>query len=447
MQTQRDHQQAYQFAMGRLATALVSGDPGRGESPTRRAALGTFLGTGIVVLLCAGFGVYGLISPAPTTSWRTPGSIVVDQRTGASYLYLNGELRPVRNYASALLLAGKDATVRSVSEASLGDTPHGPPVGIPDAPDELPTPTTLVSGSWTSCLRPDLPSAETVDFAPGGRTAGFPADRQALLTTPDGLRHLLWRGVDYPVPSTATLIALGLDGDQPVAAPQNWLRALPTGTPLAAAPVPDAGRPGGSVAGAPVRIGQLFTADGGRSSYVMTAAGIAPVDATEAALLAAQPGAAPARQVSQAALAAAPVADSGAAPGGDLPDVLDAPQLNAGGQAVCLLQHTTDGGQSLASTLVLEHGAAATGDTPVLVPPNGGVYAVNQEDVMAQVSDPRQYLITDQGTAYPVDSSSATLLGLSGASPVVLPQSLLAALPSGPTLSRSAAQATTGGTP
>jgi type VII secretion protein EccB len=446
LQTRRDHLQAYQFAMGRLATALVSGDPGRGDSPTKRAALGTFLGAGIVVLLCVGFGVYGLISPAPTDSWRSAGSIVVDQRTSSRYLYLDGELRPVRNYASALLLAGRNATVRSVSDASLGGTPHGSPVGIPDAPDELPTASTLTGSSWTRCLRPDLSAGEVVDFAPAGRTAAFPADRQALLGGPGGKRYLLWRGVSYPVPSASTLIALGLDADRAVQAPQSWLQALPTGAPLAAAALPKAGTPAGSVAGKPVRVGQLFsTADSGGRFYVMTATGIAPVSATEEALLAARPGTAPTRQVSAVELAAAPVAAPGAALGSTLPDVLDAPQLTAGDQAVCLQQQVTNGGNSVGSTLVLEHGAAGTGSGRVIVPANGGVYAVSQEDVVAQISDPRQYLITDQGTAYPLVSGSAALLGLGGTSPVPLPDGLLNLLPRGPVLSQSAAAATGGG--
>lgn len=447
MQTRRDHLQAYQFAADRLATALVSGDAGRGESPTKRAALGSVLGAGIVVLLCAGFSVYGLISPAPTDDWRTPGSIVVDRSTGSNYLYLGGVLRPVRNYASALLIAGKGAVVRTVPAASLAGVPHGAPIGIPDAPDALPAASALVSGPWTRCLRPDLQPGESVDFAPAGRTTAFPADRQLLLTGPDGRLYLLWRGVSYPVPSTATLIALRLDADQAVSAPDSWLRTLPSGTPLVAPALAGAGRPAGAVGGQAVRVGQLFTTtDGDGRSYVMTAGGLAPVSATTAALLAAEPGAAPVRQVGSTVLAAAPVTAPGNSPGRDLPDVLGAAQLAPGtGTAVCELQHIADDGRTVAGTLVLEHGGSGTGGPAVVVPVDGGVFAVAQEDVVAQVSNPQEYLITDQGTAYPIDSTGAALLGLGSTSPVELPQSLLTLLPHGPLLSRSAATATIGG--
>ncbi|SEL31149.1 type VII secretion protein EccB [Streptacidiphilus jiangxiensis] len=447
MQTRRDHLQAYQFAMGRLATALVSGDPGRGESPTKRAALGSVLGAGVVVLLCAGFGVYGLISPAPTDDWRTPGSIVMDRSTGSRYLYLDGVLRPVRNYASALLIAGKDATVREVSAVPLGDTPHGPPIGIPDAPDALPAASALLSGPWTQCLRPDLQAGESVDFTPAGRTSGVPADRQLLLTGPDGKLQLLWRGVTHLVPSTATLIALRLDADQAVPAPANWLRTLPSGAPLVAPVLAGSGRAAGSVGGQAVKVGQLFTTtDGAGRSYVMTSGGLAPISATTAALLAAERGAAPVRQVGSTVLAAAPVAAPGSSPGTDLPDVLGAQQLTVGAHAaVCELQHIADSGRTVAGTLVLEHGGSGTGGPAVDVPVGGGVFAVAQEDVVAQVSNPQEYLITDQGTAYPIDSTAAALLGLGSTSPVELPQGLLDVLQRGPVLSRGAAEATVGG--
>jgi type VII secretion protein EccB len=445
MQTRRDHLHAYRFAMGRLSTALVSGDPGRGDSPTGRGALGTFMGAGVVVLMCAGFGVYGLISPPASTSWRSPGSIVMEQQTGSRYLYLGGELRPVLNYASALLILGNGATVREASAASLGSTPHGSPVGIPDAPDSLPAPSGLLSGPWTQCLRSDVTGGEVVDFAPNGHTSALPSGRQALLSAPNGERFLLFGGTLYPVPSTSALIALGLDADQALPAPQGWLSALPTGAPLTAAPVADSGHPAGKVAGQPTDVGQLFeTADTGSDhDYVMTSDGIAPVGATEAALLAARPGADAIRTVASTALAAAPVSSS-AAPGATLPDVLDAPALATGGSALCLRQQSS--GATLSSQVVLEQGAAATGDRAVLVPPTDGVLAVDQQQLAEQASDPQTYLITDEGVAYPLgDSQAEAALGLGNAGAMPVPESVLGALPRGPVLDSTAARLTVKG--
>ena len=445
MQTRRDHLHAYRFAMGRLATALVSGDPGRGDSPTARAALGTFMGAGVVLLLCAGFGVYGLISPPANTSWRTAGSIVVEQQTGSRYLYLDGELRPVLNYASALLILGTGATVRDASSASLNHTPYGSPVGIPDAPDTLPAPTALLSGPWTQCLRSDVPGGEVVDFDPAGHTAGLPADHQLLISGPHGNRYLLFNGVLYPVPSTSALIALGLDGDQALHAPQAWLSALPTGPALAAAPISGSGRPAARVAGQPTDVGQLFATAGAGTGheFVMTGDGVAPVGATEAALLAARPGTPAVRTVAATDLASAPVS-SAPAPGGSLPDVLDAPAPALGSTAVCLRQQSD--GAALSSQVVVEHGPAATGDRTVLIPPTGGVLAVDQQQVAQQASDPQTYLVTDQGIAYPLgDGQAEQDLGLGSTGAMPLPESVLAVLPRGPVLDSSAARLTVKG--
>ncbi|MFC1408814.1 type VII secretion protein EccB [Streptacidiphilus sp. N1-12] len=447
MQTRRDHLQAYQFAMGRLSTALLTGDPGRGDRPGRRAALGTVLGTGAVVLLCAGFGVYGLISPPVTDSWRTPGTIVMEKQTGTRYLFLGGTLRPVRNYASALLILGKGATLREVSAKDLGRTPHGAPVGITGAPDALPA--ALGGAVWTRCLAPTGvgatgvgSGAERVDFAPTAGSTPLPADQQVLLTGPEGSRSLLWRGVLHPVPEAAALIALGLDGDRPHAAPADWLADLPVGTPLTAAPITGSGHPAAAVAGRATVVGQTFrtSAAGTDHEYVMTSTGVAPIGPTEAALLAARPGALSTRQVTAADMAAAPV--SAAVPGADLPEVLNAPESATGSTALCLRQQA-DGARI--STVAVE-APAGTDSRAVQLPPDTGVVAVNQEQLARQQSSPQTYLISDQGVAYPLgDTQARATLGLGGAAPVPLPAALLAVLPQGPVLSTAAARLTVQG--
>lgn len=421
MQTRRDHVQAYHFAMGRLASALVSGDPGRGDSPTRRSAFGTVFGVGLVVLLCAGFGVYGLISPAGDTSWKTAGTVILEKETGNRYLYLDGELRPARNYASALLIAGKRADPDQVAAASLAGIAHGTPVGIPDAPDTVPEATALLSGPWRMCLRGN---GRTLDFTPSPGAA-FPADRQVLLSGPQGRRWLLWHGTKYPVPAESALIALGLDTQQPVPATGEWLSALPTGAALAAAGVPGAGRPFGKVAGKAATVGQVFrTSTGGEHYYVLRADGLAPVSATEYALLAARPGAAP-REVGQADIAVARIsADRSLTTA--LPDVFGVPALDTAAQAVCV-ERETSGGTRLVT--------APVSTRRTVIPPGRGVLAV-----VGAGGGKLLYLITEQGVRYPVvGSDSLAALGYTGAKSLTLPASALALLPEGPVLSRAAA--------
>ncbi|MFD8542569.1 type VII secretion protein EccB [Streptomyces sp. NPDC059649] len=439
MQTRRDHLQAYQFAMDRLATALVSGDPGRGESPTKRAALSTFFGAGIVLLLCAGFAIYGKLSPVTNDAWRRPGSVLVEKETGNRYLYLRGALRPVRNYASALLLTrSRGRQVVTVSATALAKVPHGSPVGIADAPDTVPSAAALLSGTWTRCLRPDLDGGLAVTFGPGKAVSSFPAGRHALTAAPDGTLYLLWGGTKYRVPSKATLIALGLDGDRPLAAPAAWLASVPTGAPLSAADIAGAGKPAGRVAGKPVTVGQLFTtsAAGTTRSYVMTRGGVASLSPTESALLAAKPGAAAPREVSATDIAAAPVSTDQSLTH-RLPDVLDAPAVHRDGQAVCLREEAH--GTKLTSAVVIQRGPAATGSRTVLVPPSHGVLAVDRDQLLARAANPQSYLVTDRGIAYRLaDSKAAGALGLGG-SPTAVPKSLLAALPHGPALDTAAA--------
>ncbi|WP_405746012.1 type VII secretion protein EccB [Streptomyces sp. NBC_01525] len=445
MQTRRDQLQAYQFAMGRLATALVSGDPGMGESPTRRSALGTLFSAGIAVLLCAGFWVYGLVSPGGNTSWRQAGSIIVEEETGNRYLYLGGELRPVRNYASALLIAGNGATVQSVSRNSLAGVRHGAPVGIAEAPDSVPAASALLSGVWNRCLRPDVSGGQVLDFDPADRSSAIPDNRRVLLSAPGGTPYLLWHGTKYRVPSRAALIALGLDDQQPLAAPKNWLSAVPTGVTLAPADIPGLGKTAGKVAGHAVTVGQLFEsiAGGVDHHYVMRSDGVAPISATESALLAAQPGAAVALRMDASDIAVTPVS-SDRTMMKRLPDVLNVRTLDAAESVICLRQRTR--GESLRNEVVVESGAAASGARHVLIPPGGGVLAVEQAQSSPQSATQRMYLINEQGMAYPLANDQARqALGYGRASALPLPEAVLGLLRRGPVLSTPVAAATVRG--
>ncbi|GAA4806673.1 type VII secretion protein EccB [Streptomyces ziwulingensis] len=428
MQTRRDHVQAYQFAMGRLASALVSGDPGRGDSPTRRSTLGSVFGVGLLVLLCAGFGVYGLLSPVAADGWRENGAIVVEEETGNRYVYTGGELRPVRNQASALLIAGGRTAPETVSAASLAGVPHGTPVGLQGAPDTVPDASALATGAWARCL-PGPGAAgrgQTLVFGgPAAALAALPADRQALLSGPGGTRYLLLRGVKHPVPGDATLIALGLDDQTSLTATADWLAAVPTGAALAAPELSGAGEPAGRVAGRSARVGQVFRtgADGTEHHYVMRSDGLALVNATEYALLAARPGAPAPRRVGQPDIAAAPVsADRG--PTGRAPD-LTGVRAAAGDGTVCLEERP--GGRTRITV-------RAAGRGGVVLPAGGGVLAVPD-------GGRTEYLITEQGLKYRIaDSDAVRALGLGDSGRrLALPAAVLALVPDGPVLSRAAA--------
>ncbi|WP_241003019.1 type VII secretion protein EccB, partial [Streptomyces sp. CB01881] len=253
----------------------------------------------------------------------------------------------------------------------------------------------------------------------------LPADRAALAAGPDGARYLLLHDTKYPVPAASALVALGLDDRPAVAAPADWLAAMPTGTPLAPSPSPGAGTPAGTVAGQAAVTGQLFRTGTGTDAhhYLQRADGLAPVGATEYALLAAAPGAPAPRTVTQADVAAAPVsADRGLLT--RLPEVVGLRAPAAG--ALCLRTGPGEGVR-----LVL---GPAT-DRPVVMPPGTGALATAP-------GGGQPYLLTEQGARYPVaDADAARALGLGDPRRVlVLPADVLALLPEGPALSRAAAR-------
>src|SRR4051812_37605215 len=121
------------FIMGRLTSGMLRADPDAPESPQGRTNRGVAMSLIIAILICAGAFVFGLIKPGAKNSWRAENTLVVNKDTGGRYLYLDGRLRPVRNYASARLLLGTRMKTASVGSKSLGDTPHGAPVGITGA--------------------------------------------------------------------------------------------------------------------------------------------------------------------------------------------------------------------------------------------------------------------------------------------------------------------------
>ncbi|MGW7672683.1 type VII secretion protein EccB [Streptomyces sp. NPDC054775] len=442
MQTRRDHLHAYRFATGRLATALVTGDPGRGDSPTRRGSLGTFFGVLLVVLLCAGFAVYGLISPDPKPTWRQPGSIIVEKETGNRYLLIAGVLRPVVNYSSALLLAGPSASTRTVDADSLRGVPHGAPVGIQGAPDSLPAPSDILSGGWARCLRPDMPGGEVLDFS-AGRAVPLQQTSQIVLADSEGNRFLLWQARLYPIPSEATLIALGLDGGATIPAPDTWLRQLTKGPTLQAPAIPGSAAASRIIAGHRVHVGTVLrtsTSPEARN-YVVLSDGIAAVSPTSAALLKAGAPSVTPIVVDSAVLASVPVSRH-IAPGANLPDVVNAPALQTGSSAVCLLQSLS--GKNLSERIVLKSGQAATGTHKTIVPAGKGLLVVNRDQELAGVSAPQTYLVTDQGTLFPLgDSQAASVLRLSGPG-TSIPSEVLKLLAQGPPLSSKAAVATLG---
>lgn len=478
MQTRRDQVQAHLFVMGRLASAMLRADPDEPESPLGRTNRGAAIGVVIAVFVCAGAFVFGLLRPGGNDSWRSGENLIVDKQTGARYLYLDGRLRPVRNYASAQLLARGGLGVKTVGTSSLAGTPHGAPVGIPDGPEALPRPSDLDREPWLVCSGTQLRTtgvvtatttlaigADSVEDLSGGRRLGM---RNGLLVSgPDKTLYLLWQGSRLRLDeraNAAKALGYGSVSARPVEA--ALLNAFPQGPDLAPIDVPGRGENGPSLGGRSTRIGQLFRVDvpGSAAQYhVLSRDGLVPLTATEAALLMGDPRtremAYEGRSVTVATLGAdtlterlAPNPDALTAETKRLPEEPPKAVTADGDSVVCADVASEDGrvrvGVSVLPATALPEPAQAPG--PGVVP---GCVAVDAVAVRAgkgalvralsasgSALGDTTYLVTDEGVKYRLQSQEGlAALGYGEIEAQAMPAPMLAMLPSGPDLTPEAA--------
>ncbi|MEY9213886.1 type VII secretion protein EccB [Thermobifida halotolerans] len=466
MQSRRDRVQAHTFMVRRLSTAMLEGDPDAVDAPMRRTRTGNLIGLVIAALLCVGFLVFGLIFPGGASTWRQEGSLIVEKETGATYLYSDGMLRPVANFASAKLIQGDQLSVRSVSAASLEGVPKGGPVGITGAPDSLPDAGSPESRVWRLCAVPptdDLPARTALTITDGPPLEALPHDLAVLAATPDGEHHLLWRGARMRLDTeNGALEALGYGTTAALEVTEAFLESVPAAPDLAAREVAGRGEAGPTLANRPTAVGQVFVVAGDgerdRQHYLLTRDGLVPLTATESRLLLAHP------DTRDAYGENSPVAVEIAA--GDVRDHLaddgqtrtaddtalpgSPPDLFPTDLAVPCLQLTGDGGLALTTQAVDAISAWPVQETPSVAPgcptpdlvgiPSGGGGLVAARPAGGTSGDPTYYLVTDAAAKYPVPNASVLgTLGYDPAAAAPVPTSLLRLLPTGPLLDPGAA--------
>lgn len=465
MKSRKDQVQAYFFVVGRLTAAVAHGDADAIQAPGRRMITGTIFGIMIAVLLAAIFGIYGLFVPSTDNSWRQAGTIVLDEDSGARYLYLDGQLRPVLNYSSARLLAPKaEGKMVAVSPASLKGTPVGQPVGISGAPDALPTSGELDTGAWTVCV-----SSESDGDGPGVVTVligrppeGGLTDRQGFLVTgPNGAVYLVWNGSRLRITDPAVLVSLGYGNAEPAPVSAAWLNPIPQGPDLSVPAVPGLGGRGPVIAGRQSLIGQVYevrnTALGTEQLYVVRDDGAAAVNRTVAALLLAAPSTAksypdgPVEPIRIGVGEMSGVPASGTVLGAGLPEappelVGDSPETQR-----CMRYGTGSADPPTAESLPSASVRAASAPSAthevgaaagrVGVPAGRGVLVTPKAVPGAAPGPPS--LVTPLGMRYPLaGQDEIAALGYQNVTPVAVPQELLDLFPAGPLLSTSAASAT-----
>lgn len=472
MSSRRDQVQSYQFFVQRMTSALVSREPDpENGAPFRRLGGAGFASIMVAVLCLAAVGVYGLLRPGGATKWQEQGVVILEKETGTRYIYREGRLYPVVNYASALLALGSAGSTVSVSRNSLLGTPRGTPIGIRDAPDALPDSERLLAGPWTLCTQPVRDSVGenvattvlTVGAAPGG---GQELGDMALLvrdTTTNRL-YLIWRDHRYEIQDEKIILeGLTMTTERQVEVGGAWLNALPAGEPIGIRNV--VGRGEFSDARPDTRIGQVLVVEsqsGGRQYYLVERAQLRPLTQLEAEVLLADPettraypnGAAPEPiSLSAGAAAAAPKAPPAVegphrAPG-ERPDII----REVGDQpAVCAAYHP---GRS-EPTLLLE-GQAEQVWEPALTPKQSSAGIPLADRVVVEpghgvlveampapdASTGALSLVTDLGYRYSLASKEvANTLGYGDVEPIALPASLVDRLPAGPALDPVAAKQT-----
>ncbi|MGW4727525.1 type VII secretion protein EccB [Streptomyces sp. NPDC004291] len=319
MASRRDELNAYTFAKKRTVAAFLQPSPSGTEEGAPRPLRAVLPGVIVAALVVAGFGAWGMFKPTAPKGWDDPGTrVIVGKQSTTRYVVLEtgkGKdrktlLHPVLNLASARLLLDPDKfQVIQVEDKKLdeGKPPRGPILGIPYAPDRLPSADDAGRAKrWAVCEQPGGGKGAGVQKATFlfaerdlGRTegAGRLKDGQVLYVKGQkGNAQFLidHTGTKYPVKADSTglltaLVGLGKD-PQPVT--DDWLATLKTGDeidfPHLDGEVGDsAGIPGNTLTGTENRIGMVLLAQtgAGPQHYVVLAGKVQPVTPFTAWLL------------------------------------------------------------------------------------------------------------------------------------------------------------------
>ena len=417
---------APRFLRRRAAAALRSGDPDAAED-SGAAAAALAAGTVVAALLAAGAAALSLLRPAPTLP---DAPIVMTAETGALYVRIGELVHPVRNLSSARLITGSADPPRRIAAAALREAGRGPLLGIPGAPDDPGIPLPAAGLTWTVC-----DGAASTVLIGEGRTG---PDTAVLAAGPSGRPQLIAAGHRYQVPvgDPGVTRALHLDGLRPRRVSAALLALIPERPPLTAPVIPGAGGPGPAALG-PAAVGDVLRTQraGTTEYYLVLAGGVQRIGALAADLVRFTSGRPDPDidAVDPAALAAVPTV--GVLALRELPDHLDA-VAGAGPGELCAAWTPGElrvwtGSRPAGVRPVRLAGADGPGPgvDAVGVPPGRSVYARDRAG---------RWLITDTGVRFGLDDEATAALGL-GDDPVPAPPGVIAALPAGARLTRSAA--------
>ncbi|GAA1629094.1 type VII secretion protein EccB [Catellatospora bangladeshensis] len=449
MPSRQDQLHSYQFTVQRVVSALVMRDTDPAQAPFKRAAGATLASVLLAVVIAAGFGVYGVFSGRGDTKWKADGTVVVEEKSGAHFVYREGRLYPALNLTSALLASGVPApTVMTVARKSLAGVPRGLTVGIADLPDSLPDPGTLLGLPWSVCAAGDAAKPTSVlvvgdtTMTDKGRAMG---GEEALFVRAADRRYLLWHGRLYDADPDELAALAG--GAQPLAVPVGFINGMPKGQPLDPPRVDDPGKVSsvrGLTNGQVIKIKGL---DGKTSQYaVVQPDGLAMVTQVQAALALGRYRAGREIEINQTELAEYDGSPANLVPNRDDPRQPPANMPTIASYApgaLCAVIRDDQGTVEVRAEVVLDLstriatvGRSAEGGSYadyVLVPGGRGAIVASGTTLS---------LVTDQGVRYDAARPDVLpMLGYANPVPLRLPSALVDLLPAGPGLDPQAASA------
>ncbi|MFJ9854365.1 type VII secretion protein EccB [Streptomyces sp. NPDC101150] len=203
MASRRDELNAYSFARKRTNASFLKPLPNGSIESAPKPLKAVVPSIVVGVLILVGFGACGIIKPVAPQGWdQVGGNVLVGSKSTTRYVVLDDEdvngkhhklLHPVLNLASARLLVDpKKFQVVKVDEEQLdGKIAHGPAIGIPFAPDRLPSVDDVDKPkTWAVCNRPGTgvgSKPQQAVFVLGGKDKKLVEEGQGRLKTPQAL--------------------------------------------------------------------------------------------------------------------------------------------------------------------------------------------------------------------------------------------------------------------
>ncbi|MER6303417.1 type VII secretion protein EccB [Kitasatospora sp. NPDC001539] len=162
MASRRDELNAYTFARKRTVGAFLLPSGGGSDEDAPRPVKAVLPSVLVGALVVGGFGLWGVFKPAAPLQWDNGKNIIQGKQSTTRYVVLTDpdgrtkRLHQVLNMSSARLVLPAEAKVVVVDDGVLDRYPnHGPTIGIPYAPDKLPSKDNASQPmKWAVCDRP-----------------------------------------------------------------------------------------------------------------------------------------------------------------------------------------------------------------------------------------------------------------------------------------------------